>query len=150
MKKTLLFALGLTLAAGCVNLPEHADATLRGPRGTFGYHVFVESAPAGARIEVNDEYVGVAPTNIVLWGDADGTFHNMGEPYCVVRAYPPTGAAPGLFVQTKAFATGWHGREDMVPKHIFFDLTQPPLTSPNSIEMPPVPAAHTNEPAPVK
>jgi len=129
MKTTPLAILTvLTLAGGCVTPPEHADPKVHGPRGGIAFRVEVETRPPGARIEVNDDFVGISPTNIVVWGDADGSFHNMGQRYCVVRAYP---TGEGQYVQTKNFATGWRGQEDLIPKHIFFDLTVPQENNPN-------------------
>jgi hypothetical protein len=92
----------------------------RGPQGTIGYSVQVESSEPGARIEVNGDYVGVTPTAITIYGDKDGSFHNFGSQDYVIKAYP----AKGGFVQTKVFHTGaWFQSQDRIPKRIYFDTS---------------------------
>ncbi len=107
-------------AAGCAgepaNKPEH------GRDGTIAYHVKIESSDPGARVEVNDDFVGVTPVEIKIWGDRDGTFHNFGSADFIIRVHP---VKDGQSVQTKVFRTGgWFAQEDRVPGHLFFDLNQ--------------------------
>ncbi|HEV2209849.1 MAG TPA: PEGA domain-containing protein [Verrucomicrobiae bacterium] len=136
MKNALFFATGLTavmLLAGCETVPPGVE---RGPQGTIAYDVFIEASPPGARIEANGEVVGNTPLHLKIFGDKDGTFHDFGSYYYVIRALPLT---TNQFVQTRAFRTGrWFTPEDYVPGHIYFDMNTPP---------PPAPAYPTPPPA---
>lgn len=114
MKKLTLF--GILALFGCATEP----GVEKGPQGTIAYLVQINAEPPGTRIEVNGDDAGVVPLTYKIFGDRDGTFHNFGSQEFVVKAYPPRGS--GGFVQTKVYHTGgWFGREDMVPKRIFFD-----------------------------
>jgi hypothetical protein len=113
------------LLTGCETIPPGAE---RGPHGTMAYDVLVDSSPPGARIEANGQEVGIAPVHIKIFGDPDGTFHDFGSPYYVIRALP---VATNQFVQTRLFGTGyWFGPEDHIPKEVHFDMTQPTQTYP--------------------
>lgn len=119
-----------TLFAGCASTPP---GTERGPGGTIAYQVQVESSDPGARIEVNNDYIGKTPLTLKIWGDKDGTFHNFGSQDYVVRAYPEN---TNQFVQTKTFRTGrWFSAEDKIPGRIYFDMNQ--KTSTFSVDLPP-------------
>jgi hypothetical protein len=110
--------------AGCATpLPPGAE---RGPHNTMAYDVLVESSPPGARIEANGEDLGPAPVHLKIFGDPDGTFHDFGSYYYVVRALPEAGAT-NEHIQMRAFQTG-HALtpEDRIPQKIYFDMTQPP------------------------
>ena len=88
---------------------------------TVAYHADVESSPPGARVEVNGDVVGVTPCTIRIDGDPDGTFHDFNSPFWIIKVYPLT---TDQFLQTKVFQTGYKGGpEDLIPKHIYFDLT---------------------------
>ena len=120
-KSLWLFA--ALLLAGCAtettNPPQHAE---RGPDGTIAYKVEVESSTPGARIEVNDDYIGKTPLTLTIFGDKDGTFHNFGSKDYIIRAFPVT---TNQFPQTKVFRTGgWFSEEDRIPGRIYFDLEQ--------------------------
>src|SRR5262249_1091049 len=53
----------------------------------------------------------------------DGTFHDFGSYYYVVRALPLT---TNQFVQTRVFQTGHlFSPEDHIPDRIYFDMNQP-------------------------
>ena len=110
------------LVWGCASKPK--DGRERGPDGTLAYMVQIESSEPGARIEVNDDYVGNTPMSVRIWGDPDGTFHNFGSMDFTIRVHP---VRPGQSVQTKVFRTGgWFSQEDRVPQRLFFDLSQKP------------------------
>lgn len=95
----------------------------RGPDGTIAYKVEVESSTPGARIEVNEDYIGQTPITLTIFGDKDGTFHNFGSKDYIIRAFPVT---TNQFPQAKVFRTGgWFSDEDRVPSRIFFDMDQP-------------------------
>jgi hypothetical protein len=121
--KTVLSFVGLALIAflsGCESIPPGAE---RGPHGTMAYDVQVESFPPGARIEANGQVVGTAPLHLKIFGDPDGTFHDFGSSYYIVRALP---GATNEFLQTRVFHTGHlFGPEDHIPQRIDFDMSQP-------------------------
>lgn len=122
MKKVLIPTAGLACAlllAGCQTLPPGAE---RGPHGTMAYTVLIEASEPGARIEANGQYVGDAPVHLKIFGDPDGTFHDFGSPYYVIRATPVT---TNQFEQVRYFGTGqWFGPEDRIPQQIYFDMNQ--------------------------
>jgi hypothetical protein len=124
MKTGLLFCFSLALAglfAGCETAPPGVE---QGPHGTIAYDVQIESLPPGARIEANGQVVGTAPLHLKIFGDKDGTFHDFGSYYYVIRALP---IATNQYVQTRVFQTGkMLTPEDHIPSRIDFDLAQPP------------------------
>src|SRR5438477_9378915 len=103
MTKALICAAGLAaflLLAGCDTIPPGAE---RGPHGTMAYDVLVEASPPGARIEANGQDIGNTPVHLKIFGDPDGTFHDFGSPFYVVKALPLT---TNQFPQTRYFGTG--------------------------------------------
>src|SRR6266436_3286376 len=128
MRTNLIFAGGLAVAAlltGCETIPPGAE---RGPHGTMAYDVLVEASEPGARIEANGENIGNAPLHLKIFGDPDGTFHDFGSYFYIVRAFPLT---TNQYVQTRAFRTGrGFTPEDQIPKRIFFDMNQPSAPAP--------------------
>jgi hypothetical protein len=94
----------------------------------MAYYVPVEASEPGVRIEVNGQDVGTTPLKLKIWGDPDGTFHDFGSYYYVVRALP---ANTNQFTQTMAYNTGraW-GVEDRIPSQIYFDMSKPPQERP--------------------
>lgn len=113
-------AAAVGLLAGCETVPPGVE---RGPHGTIAYDVLVDSSPPGARIEANGQIIGNAPLHLKIFGDKDGTFHDFGSYYYIVRALP---VATNQFVQTRVFRTGHlFTPEDRVPQRIDFDMTQP-------------------------
>lgn len=128
--KTKLFlaacAAAVLVLAGCKTpLPPGVE---RGPHGTIAYDVSVEASPPGAHIEANGEYVGQAPVHLKIFGDRDGTFHDFGSYYYIIRALP---VVTNQFVQTRVFGTGRNfSHEDYIPKQVYFDMNQPPPPPP--------------------
>src|SRR5712691_6409494 len=122
MRTKFIFAAGLAAAglfAGCQTLPPGAE---RGPDGTMAYDVLVEASDPGARIEANGAIVGNTPLHLKIFGDPDGTFHDFGSAYYVIKALPLT---TNQFEQVRFFGTGqWFGPEDHIPKQIYFDMNQ--------------------------
>ena len=114
---SLIVALGL---CGCAT--NSNPQSEHGPGGTIAYKVEVESSTPGARIEVNEDYIGKTPLTLTIFGDKDGTFHNFGSKDYVIRAFPVT---TNQYPQTKVFRTGgWFSEEDRIPGRIYFDLEQ--------------------------
>jgi hypothetical protein len=124
----LAAALGMVvLLAGCETVPPGVE---RGPHGTIAYDVLVEATPPGAHIEANGQVVGDAPLHLKIFGDKDGTFHDFGSYYYVVRGLPLT---TNQFVQTRVFRTGrWFTPEDRIPDRIYFDMNQNTVPPPGS------------------
>src|SRR5437867_9003119 len=120
MKTSLLFSASAAAAlfvAGCQTVPPGAE---RGPHGTIAYAVLVEASEPGARIEAEDNPVGNTPVHLKIFGDTDGTFHDFGSDYYVIRALPLT---TNQFPQVRMFGTGrWFGPEDRIPQRIYFDM----------------------------
>jgi hypothetical protein len=104
----------------------------------MAYYVPIETS-GPARIEVNGQDMGEAPLQIKIFGDPDGTFHDFGSYYYVVRALP---ASTNQFVQTKVFRTGhMMTPEDRIPSKIYFDMSRPaPNYPPPSYYYAPPPA----------
>jgi len=124
--KILILSAGLAAAAlftGCQTAPPPPNAD-RGPHGTVPYNILVEASAPGARIEVNGDYVGNTPLNLKVYGDKDGTFHDFGSYYFIVKALPLT---TNQYAQVRAFQTGhMMTPEDRIPERIYFDMNQPP------------------------
>ncbi|HWV99154.1 MAG TPA: hypothetical protein VNZ64_05615 [Candidatus Acidoferrum sp.] len=112
--------------AGCETAPP--PGVERGPHGTIAYDVLVEASPPSARIEANGEYVGTTPVHLKIFGDKDGTFHDFGSYYYIIRALP---VATNQYPQIRVFGTGRNfSHEDYIPKQIYFDMNQPPPPPP--------------------
>lgn len=106
MKTLLSFLLCLVTVFGCT----HPTKT---------YTTKVSSQPPGARIELNNGYVGVTPTDISWTGYAENDrFVNDWN----VQAIP---TYPGQYVQEKRFKGTRPGDSwgDPIPKEIFFDMS---------------------------
>src|SRR5438552_18120023 len=102
MKRATLFAGGLAaigFLAGCESIPPGVE---RGPHGTMAYLVQVDATEPGARIEANGQFVGNTPLTLKIFGDPDGTFHDFGSDYYIVRALP---LQTNQFPQTAMFRT---------------------------------------------
>ena len=122
MNRALIYAatlVAVAFLAGCETIPPGAE---RGPHGTMAYDVLIEASAPGARIEANGQDVGNTPVHLKIFGDPDGTFHDFGSPYFVIRALP---LSTNQFEQVRFFGTGyWFGPEDRIPKQIYFDMNQ--------------------------
>src|SRR5438552_17609317 len=120
MNRALIYATSFAASiflAGCTTLPPGAE---QGPHGTMAYDVVVEASEPGARIEANGQDVGNTPLRLKIFGDPDGTFHDFGSPYYVIKALPLT---TNQFEQVRYFGTGqWFGPEDRIPKQVYFDM----------------------------
>src|SRR5436190_436517 len=114
MNRALIYSAGTAAAiflAGCETIPPGAE---RGPNHTMAYDVLVEASEPGARIEANGQDVGNTPLHLKIFGDPDGTFHDFGSPYYVIKALPLT---TNQFEQARFFGTGHlFGPEDRIPQ----------------------------------
>ncbi len=113
----------LLCVTGCQTVPPPAGVET-GPHGTIAYDVLVEASPPGAKIEANGQIVGDTPLRLKIFGDKDGTFHDFGSEFYVIRALPIT---TNQYAQVRMFGTGrWFGPEDRIPQQIYFDMNQRP------------------------
>jgi hypothetical protein len=136
MKRLLNFAVTLAAAgllAGCQSIPPGAE---RGPHHTMAYDVLIDATVPGARIVANGREIGNTPLHLKIFGDPDGTFHDFGSYYYVIKAYPLT---TNQFAQVAYFRTGrnWTG-QDYIPSRIDFEMNLPPPPPP-AYEYPPPP-----------
>lgn len=98
------------LHAGCGSLPP--------------FKIAIDSDPPGARIEVNGEYIGVAPTAYTVRGNGDRSFNGSwvqgGD--IVFTATPPYDQT-NLYVQRKAFSpSAFFKQGDHIPERMLFDM----------------------------
>lgn len=127
----------LLCLTGCETTPQPSGVE-RGPHGTIAYEVLIEASPPGAKIEANGEVVGETPLHLKIFGDKDGTFHDFGSDFYIIRALSLT---TNQYPQMRMFGTGrWFGPEDQIPKHLYFDMNQKPQYPPGPLVYPyPVP-----------
>ena len=126
----LLCATALNFAGGCSNPysahPLSADQPVSSKAAPYApKKTQIISEPAGARIEINDNYVGDAPITVELAQRGDYFDEDT-----VVRAIPTEG---GDYTQTKRFLTNdpWHhpgSAGDKIPSRIFFNMHLVPTT----------------------
>ncbi len=98
------------LSAGCASHPQTMRQRLK---------VQIVSQPAGAKIEINGQYVGDAPISVDIEASNEGRFWRD----TIIKAYPKdTG-----YIQIKAFngKSRWT-ISDSVPPKIFFDTRTDP------------------------
>src|SRR5438552_1680369 len=128
MKTRVMFAGGLAIIGfltGCETIPPGAE---RGPNGTMAYLVQIESSPPEARIEANGEVVGTAPLTLKIFGDPDGTFHDFGSYFYIIRTLP---SQTNHYVQTATLRTGHLlTQKERLPKRISLQMTQPAPAAP--------------------
>jgi hypothetical protein len=109
---------------GCETTPPPSSNVERGPHGTIAYDVLVEASAPGAKIEADGQIVGDAPLHLKIFGDKDGTFHDFGSDFYVVRGLP---VATNQYPQVAMFGTGrWFGPEDRIPDRIYLDMSRRP------------------------
>jgi hypothetical protein len=71
---------------------------------------------------VNGNLVGNTPLHLKIFGNRNGTFHDFGSYYYILRAYPVT---TNQFQQIRVFGTGRdYTRQDLIPQHIYFDMNE--------------------------
>jgi hypothetical protein len=105
----LIAALSL-INSGCASHPQAAR-----PR----QKVLIGSEPAGAKIEINGQYVGDAPRSVEIEASSDGRFWRD----TIIKAYP----ADTGYTQVIAFngKSRW-AISDAIPPRIFFDTRSAP------------------------
>lgn len=101
MHQRMIIFFTLLLISGCATLPK------ANPNG----QTLIESDPPGARIEINNQYVGTTPIRVDIPRINPDTWMNNS---ITIIANP---VMPGQQVQTK-----YIGIDDPTPSHIFFDM----------------------------
>jgi PEGA domain len=98
------------IGSGCASHPVAARAR---------QDVLIVSEPAGAKIEINGQYVGDAPTTVQIESSSDGRFWRD----TIIKAYPKdTG-----YTQILAFngKSRW-AISDLIPPRLVFDTRSEP------------------------
>jgi hypothetical protein len=111
---TTWLLLPLLAGLGCGSLPK--------------FTVQIDSDPRGARIEVNNDYVGETPTAYKISGNGDRSFNGNWVQGSMIEfvATPPPGRT-NLFVVRKTFRpSAFFQQGDHIPEKMFFDLTRKP------------------------
>jgi hypothetical protein len=88
------------------------------------FQIAIDSDPQGARIEVNNDYVGKTPTTYSIAGNPDRSFNGNWVQGSMIEfvATPPPGQT-NLHVQKKVFApSAFFQQGDHIPERIFFDM----------------------------
>jgi hypothetical protein len=121
MKKSLLsiipvlsFGSLLIIGSGCSGLTK--------------FPIAIDSDPQGARIEVNNSYIGKTPTTYTIPGNSDRSFNGnwVQGPMIVFVATPPDGET-NLYVVSKSFhPSAFFQQGDHIPENMFFDLRRKP------------------------
>ena len=131
MKRSSILFPGLAaivILAGCQTLPPGAEP---GPHHTMAYYVSIEASEPGARIEANGEDAGQTPVRLKIFGNPNGTFHDFGSDYYVIRALPLN---TNQFPQVRMFGTGrGPAPRERIPQRIYFDMNHaapPPPAGP--------------------
>jgi hypothetical protein len=112
-----LFVSIVFLFAGCASPSSSpTSAAASSPTPTSQKKVLIVSEPAGARIEINEDYVGDAPIEVKIETNLNGSFARG----ATIKA-TPLGAG---YVQPKYFDPGMP-----VPSRLFFDTRLGPVNT---------------------
>jgi hypothetical protein len=88
------------------------------------FQVAIDSDPQGARVEVNNDYVGKTSTAYTIAGNSDRSFNGNWVQGGMIEfvATPPSGET-NLYVQRKLFRpSAFFQQGDHIPEKIFFDM----------------------------
>ncbi|MGI8957345.1 MAG: PEGA domain-containing protein [Chthoniobacterales bacterium] len=86
-----------------------------------------ESSQPGARIEINNEYVGQTPFTYKWLANMYSHFGKFADETSI-RAYP---FGPHQYQQRKYFESH-HGDLPKIPQQIYFDMSSPDISKPES------------------
>lgn len=112
MKKLICLFIMAVLVSGCAGLNSYAVNPYTNTIQYNEYQVQIISNPPGAKIEVNNDYIGEAP---LIW-HAHGSQGMLG--YITIKANP---IYPRQFVQTKILPGN-----SPLPRTIYFDMNLAP------------------------
>ena len=122
MKKPPLLAVRALVSLVCLAWVGTGCGTL--PR----FSIAIDSDPQGARVEVNNEYIGQTPTTYSVAGNADRSFNGSWVQGSLIEfvATPPYDQT-NLYVVKKVFRpSAFFQQGDHIPEKIFFDLRRKP------------------------
>ena len=108
----------VTLVIGCLLTLPMLGCLGRSQPSKIDYPVHVLTDPPGAKIEVNNDYVGDAPLTITMTGHEDREALRI----YFVRAYPKTDS--GGWTQVKmiiGYDAVWKGKSDRIPERLYFN-----------------------------
>ena len=106
------------LIFGCAEPPSNAShSAVSTPPPKVTKTIQIISQPPGARVEVNDDYVGDAPCTVQVTSDRNGNFAQT----TIIRALP-TGFG---YVQNKFFLVPPYNQK--IPSRILFDTGLGPV-----------------------
>lgn len=101
----LYMVIAAMVFAGCASTPIKTAS------------VEILSEPPGAKIEINNDYIGTTPCTAKIPANIMGEFTRD----TTIQAFP---VDKGLRVQKKHFSGGYDdGGNDLVPKRILFNMT---------------------------
>jgi hypothetical protein len=109
----------LRFASGCLVV-----LALTGCGGLTQFKISIDSDPEGARIEVNNDYVGKTPASYTISGNHDRSFNGNWVQGSMIEfvATPPAGET-NLYVQRKTFRpSAFFQQGDHIPEKMFFDM----------------------------
>ena len=121
--KTLIYLLILiTILAGCITTPPKIQVV----SGPTEKSTEIISDPPGARIEINNEFVGETPLFVEIRRYCNDW---TGAEYCnvIIKATPKE---KGQYTQSKYF-----DYSIKIPKRIFFDMRLEPVTPKNQYDI---------------
>lgn len=84
----------------------------------------IDSDPQGARIEINNEYIGKTPTSYTIAGNGDRSFNGSWVQGSMIELVAtPSAQETNLFVQRKLFRpSAFFQQGDHIPEKVFFDM----------------------------
>jgi hypothetical protein len=97
---------------------------LMGCGGLTKFQVAIDSDPQGARIEVNNDYVGKTPTTYSIAGNSDRSFNgNWVQGSMIEFVATPPADQTNLFIQKKVFRpSAFFQQGDHIPEKMLFDM----------------------------
>ncbi|HEX3800766.1 MAG TPA: PEGA domain-containing protein [Verrucomicrobiae bacterium] len=92
--------------------------------GLQKFQMAIDSDPQGARIEINNEYIGKTPTSYTIAGNGDRSFNGSWVQGSMIELVAtPSAQETNLFVQRKLFRpSAFFQQGDHIPEKVFFDM----------------------------
>lgn len=119
MNRLIIAVCIVLFSSGCATKDVSTTKDVSSSSAVKQFSVEIISEPSGAKVEVNDNYVGVTPLTIDLEGwESTRTFTRR----CTIVAHP---VRAGGQTQVKVFS-GWshpdHTYGDKIPNRIYFNM----------------------------
>jgi hypothetical protein len=134
---SVIVAIGITSGCTASNSPSvgvdrpvrHYEAVAKRP---VMRTIHIDSEPAGARIEVNEDYVCDAPCDVQVRADSEGRFWEKTKIRGLPKGYG--------YTQSKLFfgygqSDNPYLHSDHVPQKIFFDMNLAPVPRPIDVNV---------------